>query len=117
MSETQTATAKIKISDWLSERDGHTIYDSKGLGAKFKELTGYDPAWPEHSQAATVQAIKARGLGGELDSNPENKALAYGWEIAEGLASRYAPGVEISPKFGRGSRFRAAVEALRKAGM
>lgn len=104
----------VRVSLWLNENIGtHMIYDSRELAKEFKTETGYDACWPEHSTAETASRMQARGLGGSIQQ--EEKPNAYGWEIAEALATNLAkwPGTFQS---GRGSRFRAAVQALEQAG-
>lgn len=107
---------KQKISDWLSRLSSHDIYDHKALCESFVEKTGQAPQWPSYSRAATRQAIKNRGLGGELRDGAASDEMAYGYVVAESLADHYAPGVNDCTAMGRGTRFRAAVGALRKAG-
>ena len=111
----ESAPAQTKISDYVSQLHSHDIVDSTSYGEDFKKETGFDPAWPEHSVQETVNAIKGRGLGGELNTDRDYRC-AYGWEIAEGLAGKYA-NYGGSWKSGRGFRFRDALDALRKAGL
>lgn len=112
--ETPETQAPMKLSEWLDTIGSHLIYDHKELAADFKEKTGLVPSWPVHTAGETKRAIEARGLGGELDKRP--KPAAWGWEIGESLAAHYAD-FQGSNKFGRGSRFREAVDAVRKAGL
>lgn len=104
-----------RVSEWVKETiSSHEIYDSRKLSKNFKGETGNDPCWPEHSTRKTFQRIQARGLGGTIQK--KELANAYGWEIAEALATKLAdwPGTFQQ---GRGSRFRSAITALEQAGM
>lgn len=103
----------VKVSEWINGISSHEIYDSSKLAKSFTAKTGQQPCWPEHSTRETASAIRARGLGGNLDK--KEVANAYGWEIAEALAEKFAawPGTFQQ---GRGSRFRSAVAALIAAG-
>lgn len=104
------------IYEWAQDRlDSHAIFDSTGLGADFREITGHEPCWPEYTPEETRAAIEARGLGGSLYAQPAER-LANGWEIANALADRFAPGESRPPKMGRGSQFREALAALERAG-
>jgi len=98
-----------KISDYIKDLDSHDIYSHEDLAAEFTEQTGIEPCWPTHSPEATVEAINNRGLGGVLAKSPAKK-LAYGYQIAEALAKKYAN--FTSNKEVRGFRFRECVNAL-----
>lgn len=107
-------------STWLDEGlHSHSIYDSAALKLSFNRRTGKPaPNWPEYTAAQVNEAIDSRGLGGEYVTN--DKVLnANGWEIANAVAYAYArEQLEAGPRLhGRGFQFRAAIEALRKAGL
>lgn len=109
-----TATATKTIFQFASDSlDSHAIFDHNALAKRFSEETGQAPCWPVHSTKATAAAIRNRGLGGALNTN-EEKPCAYGWEIAEALADKFTNWTG-TPIMGRGGRFRAALEALKKA--
>lgn len=108
-----------KPSEWLGEIGSHAIVDSEAAKADFKKETGYDaPSWPAYSPEDTRKAIKHRGMGGSLSKKPA-KQLAYGWLMAEAVADKLVPksGQPWTIKYGRGSRFWAAVEVLQEAGL
>lgn len=110
-------TPKQSISTWLDESiNSHGIYDAKGVAAEFKLKTGLDACWPTQSVRDTQQQIDERGVGGHVDGNAGDM-VARGFDIAEALAEKYAA-KHCSHRMysGRGRRFAAAVEALRKAG-
>jgi hypothetical protein len=77
-----------------------------------KEIGG-SPPWPIHSAKGAEAAISERGLGGWVDTKRPIKRVCYGYEVAEAVAGVYLkynnPGI-----YGLGSRFRNAVEAIRK---
>jgi hypothetical protein len=102
----------MKVSEFLRVLDGHGIYDAAGLADDFERQTGRKPCWPTHSVGATVAAIDERGLGGYVDGEG---VTALGYEVAEALAGSL---VGFTPYLsGRGSRFRAAVEAIQAKGL
>jgi hypothetical protein len=105
----------MKISEWLSELDSHGIYDNAACRADFQAKTAKQPSWPGHTMTRTLAYIKHRGIGGHVDGHPDQR-MSYGWEIAEGLADKYAPGPRMSFE-GRGRRFREAISVLIKAGL
>mgnify|MGYP001579348289 CR=1 FL=1 len=104
----------MKIHEWLQDFDSHGIYDAQHCAEDFRAQTGQEPCWPTRSHAATRRMIVARGLGGNLAVD-HGHDLANGYEIAEALAERYAKSTAHLVFEGRGSRFRAAFDALRKA--
>ena len=101
-----------KVADWLGTLGSHDIYAAKACAEDFTKTTGEQPCWPVHSAAETRRAITKRGLGGTLDSNASDSA--YGYEIAEALAEKYANRFR-SGMMGRGSLFRDCFTALEKA--
>lgn len=102
-----------KIHEWLSELDSHSIYDAKQIKENFKKETGTEPCWGHHS-ASTIRAmIEHRGLGGEFSGD---EPAISGYEIAEALAEKYGD-TSFAMYHGRGSRFRAALESIEKAGV
>jgi hypothetical protein len=65
--------------------------------------------------ADAVREIEERGLGGWFNGNPDDWFFR-GWSAATDLAYKYL-GEDPGAKYqGRGSRFRACLEALEKAG-
>jgi hypothetical protein len=106
----------MKISEWLEQFDSHDIIASQEAKDDFQKETGKAPVWPEYSRKQIRQAIADRGLGGHVTVGPMQTKMANLWEVAEALATRYA-NFGGSPYEGRGRRFRAAIEALRLAGM
>lgn len=106
-------------SEWLGNLDTHSIYASANLRQSFKRRTGKDaPRWPEYTPEQSNEAIDNRGLGGQYVKATDPLG-ANGWEIAEAIAYKFArEQAEAQPvPMGRGFRFRAAVDALRKAGL
>ena len=103
-----------KISEFLSELDSHSIYESEPMKKDFKEQTGQEPVWGEYTERQTAEAMESRGLGGYM--NPaDGKKLCYGYDVAKSLAQKHAPGYRCT-KMGRGFAFQEALEALRNAG-
>ena len=102
----------MKASEWLLQHNSHGIYDAEEIAKDFKKETGLEPCWPVSSAKQIKQAIKRRGLGGTFHGNAPAVA---GYEIAESLADKLAPEVQRPALYGRGSRFRAALEALQTA--
>lgn len=106
----------LRVYQWLGELHSHEIYDSVGMANDFKEKTGLDPCWGGGwSHKEMTNAIKARGLGGNLKPDNGHQLIA-GYEVAEALADKLVPGKSRHPTlYGRGSRFWAALEALKAA--
>jgi hypothetical protein len=106
----------IKVSEWLVDFDSHGIYDSDGLKQDLREETGVDAPWRAVSSREMWRRIKKRGLGGTVSDTGE--PLISGYEIAEALAGKLVPEKEQTwHKYqGRGTRFRAALEDLRRMG-
>jgi hypothetical protein len=104
--------ARRKILDWFEKNVGsHLILDSTAAAEEFERVTGLKATWPSHSAEATKAAIEGRGLGGTLAKEPAER-LAYGYEMAEGIASSYAPEWTGSPFEGRGRRYSYALEQI-----
>ncbi len=107
--------ATKKISEFLSASIGPwDICEATGLAANFEAETGEKPCWPAHTKADTLQAMDERGLGGSLKAE-DDTMMAWGWEVAEALATKHVPGYRRT-MIGRGSAFREAQEALENAG-
>lgn len=105
-----------KVSEWLLTLDGHVVVDDAAAREDFTRMTGHVAGWPTHSVAeanATVGSFK--GLVHPIEG-PATDRVAYGWEIAEWAAQQFAPAWPLPPMIGRGSRFRAAVQVVGKAG-
>lgn len=102
-----------RIYEFLEGLNSHSIYDADALAKDFKDSTGCDPCWPVHTATETARRMAQRGLGGHININEEKKC-AYGWEIAEALATKYLPKYECAME-GRGSRFWEAQKALKQA--
>lgn len=101
----------MKISEFLETLDSHSIYKADELAKDFRESTGLEPCWPTHSETATKRQIEARGLGGYVDDGLGD--AAFGHEIAKALAEKYA---NFKPfQIGRGSAFRACLDAIKQA--
>lgn len=104
----------MKVWQWLEALDSHQIYVSADLSRDFKEKTGHDaPRWPEFTLAETVRMMKARGLGGYIRGRPK-EPLTNGWDVAETLAETLTGSRDHRRFEGRGSRFFAALRALRQ---
>lgn len=104
-----------KVHEWLADLDSHGIYNAQGAAEDFRKDTGQEPCWPTHSVARAKADIEARGVGGYV-AGPDSELVAYGWEIAEALADKFAPGKSAHRMYyGRSRRFRAALEALKGA--
>jgi hypothetical protein len=104
----------MKISEWLDKNvHSHDIATQDEVAADFKEETGFEACWPTHTVKETIKSIEERGLGGKITGDPDT-IVAWGYEIAEALANKYA---KFRPwKMGRGSRFQQCVDALKEAG-
>lgn len=106
----------MKVSEWLSKcASSHVIHDHKAMASDFLDATGEAAPWPVHTVAACREAIKDRGLGGNING-PDDDKVCYGYEIAEALAYRFG-GAFTTTLNGRGSIFRqclAAIEAAEK---
>lgn len=112
IAETGHSSTRRKISAWLSESiDSHDIVDHEGAAKDFREVTGLEPCWPTHTGRATRAEIQRRPSGGTLNAKPD-QLMAWGYEIAIALASKYVEGFR-STKMGRGFAYREALDALR----
>ena len=107
----------IKISEWLSGYDSHGIYDSDGTKRDLLEKTGVEAPWAGSTHAQVARAIKERGVGGTLAPD-SGQRLVSGFEMAEHLCLKLVDDKQqtFHRFMGRGSRFRAAVSDLEKAG-
>ena len=101
----------MKISTYLKDLHSHAIYDHPALSKEFQEKTGRVPTWPHHSVGATASTI-GQFKGCENIEGDDHELVAYGWEIAEGLARAYANKTTYNLFSGRGSRFQAALQDL-----
>jgi hypothetical protein len=112
----EKASPKLQsISEWLSELDGHSIYDSAKLKTDFEKHTGQKaPDWPEYTPQQTRATMQARGLGG-THNNPTGAKECWGYTLAAHLASKLAN--YSSPAMGRGRSFWDCVSAIKKAGL
>jgi hypothetical protein len=105
------------IHEWLSNLHSHDIYDSTKMAEDFKKETGLEPSWITFTHAEMKRSIEKRGLGGSLGED-NGGGLASGYAVAESLANKYATVNTTHQLYeGRGSRFRAALEALQKSGV
>jgi|SRR3990167_8393053 len=104
----------MKISEWLAQLSSHEIYDAEKIAKDFTKNTGLKPCWHVYSAKAIRGMIKARGLGGSFSG--EKEAVA-GYDIAESLAETLANSTAHRRFNGRGSRFDAALTALRTANL
>lgn len=106
----------MKPSEWSASLDAWTIYGAESLGERFARETGLQPCWPTTTVAAVNATLgQTKGVT-ERVKGPPDEALALGYDVADALADKYALGIARPPQFGRGSRFDAAVRALREAG-
>jgi hypothetical protein len=104
----------VKVSEWLAKLSSHTIYDSVDLGNRFRKECGMEPCWPEHTVAECRKAIHARGVGGYVEGNPDDKT-ANGYEVAAALEKKIAGTTSWDKFMGRGSMFRASLQAIQIA--
>lgn len=103
-----------RVTEWLSGLGSHDIYPADALAADYIKVTGLKPCWATYTEQDTLAGMRARGLGGHL--NASGKRCAYGYVVADALASKYVAGF-YSTKQGRGSRFFECLEALQAASM
>jgi hypothetical protein len=105
---------KMKISEWLGQMDGHDIMGRADAMADFEESTGLVPdSWPSYSKEDMQRQIDqdTGKAGGYLEGDgPYVPVLDLSNGLAISLADYY------SQKWGRGSRHRDNVEALKEAG-
>lgn len=104
-----------KISKWLEELDSHTIYSNDKLVKDFRAKTGKEPKW------STTTIGKLRELEGSFKGpmnlkGNDSEVVACGWIVAEGLERVYAETRDYAEFHGRGSAFRASIEALKRKG-
>lgn len=102
----------MKVHEWLEQLCSHDIYDADGAAEDFRKETGLEPCWHCHTADEIKGMIQARGLGGSFHGN---QPAVSGYEIAEALAENLAQSKSHHQFYGRGSRFRAALEALKQA--
>lgn len=117
MQQTQEIpSAPQKISEWLTKNvSSHDIAVFEGAKEDFEKATGKEFISKAYARSASGirQEIRNRGLGGHYNGNEPGVA---GWDLAEALARKYTDFTGAA-LFGRGGRYRAAVDALRKAGL
>jgi len=104
-----------KISKWLEGYDSHTIYSNDKLEQDFREKTGKEPKW------STTTIGKLRESEGSFKGpmnlkGNDSDVVACGWIVAEGLERAYAGTRAYAEFHGRGSAFRASIEALKSKG-
>jgi hypothetical protein len=108
-----TTTRYSKPSEFLEVIDSHGIYNAEML----KECEFETDTIPRRTVKQTRRDIEHRDLGGSVEGD-ENDQLFYGWSASEALAARFlgepTPGARFQ---GRGSLFRANLEALKEAGL
>jgi hypothetical protein len=102
-----------ELADWLDDNtDSHGIYDAEML----TQLDPQDAAVvPTQTRAEVADAIRARGLGGNLaEDGPE--PLFTGYVAAEALCRRRVGGLpdSVLRLSGRGSIHRECVRVLRE---
>lgn len=102
---------KQKVSEYLSELDAHEIYDSKAIGEDFLKATNTYACWDGIPAKVMREAIKARGLGGELDGDMD---MISGFQMAEACAYKLAEFRPVAQ--GRGSLFRECIRVLKHKG-
>ena len=103
-----------KIAGFVAELDSHEIYNHDDIAAGFKKATGLEPCWPVHSAKRAEADIHKRGVRGWVKNGL--KRVAYGYEVAEALAEGFTASTDHRRFRGLGSRFRAALKALKDAG-
>jgi hypothetical protein len=110
MSETRERYGKP--SEFLDTLDGHGIYNATRL-----QECDFDVSFvPTFSMQQTIDAIKARGLGGNLHGD-EDARVIWGYTTSAALAKQYLDHVPSGRLHGRGSGFRADLAALKEAGL
>lgn len=106
----------VKIWQWLESLDSHSFYPVEQIVQDFEAKTGRRaPTFPTFTLAETLTAMKARGLGGQI--NPALKGserVVNGWDVAETLAETFTESREHRGYMGRGRRYDTALQALRR---
>jgi len=106
----QKAKAQKKVSEWLSDFDGHDICGADVL-VNMKKEVGDDYGIKPISKADMQKELDAEGRGGYL--NGDGPYIPILW-ITETVARKH----DIhSEKFGRGSAHRDLVAKLKAAGL
>lgn len=101
------------ITDVVAELDSHTIYARDDILVDLR-AAGYTGPFPEGmSHRQMVGAIKDRGLGGSLGPDDGMRLIA-GYSVAQIVAGGTAGRTPGDRYHGRGSAYRANVEAIRE---
>lgn len=102
----------MKISEWLAANvDSHSVYKDEEVKSSFEEQTGRKACWPSHSNSVVRNEVGNAGY-----VLPGTSCVAYGYEIAEALARKYATQFPMPCLMGKGFKFQAAVVCLTRAG-
>lgn len=109
-SDMQKEKAQKKVSEWLSDFDGHDICGADVL-VNMKEEVGDDYGIEPISKADMQKQLDAEGRGGYL--NGEGPYIPMLW-IAEAVGRKHDI---YNTKFGRGSGYREIVGKLKAAGL
>lgn len=108
----------MKVWEFVEQMgiDSHSIYDNAVMADLFKTRTGYEPCWPTHS-AGSVSAQAGQDVKGPLAPLPveDHVRVFNGWEFAASLEETLLGTNEWSRFYGRGSMFRASLNALKNA--
>jgi hypothetical protein len=105
----------IKPSKFLADIHSHGVYKEPYLSEVYKQETGLEPAWEQHTVGATNCSVGSfKGLVNEIKTN-ESDRCSYGYEIAVAIAEQLIPGFTTVCS-GRGFQFQEAVGALLKSG-
>jgi len=108
----------MKISKWLDEYvDSHSICNSKEAGDDFKKQTGKDA--PEWTVTTVGELRKDLGKfkGPERLEGKDSDVVTSGWWMSAAIEEKFLGTNSDSAFFGRGSMFRANLEALKAAGL
>lgn len=111
---------------WLGDLDSHTIYGSEKLRSAPVEVKieghtailktgGREERMHLSTYEEEIESIKARGLGGSLSDEARTELLFTGWQVASHLCELLLGDDPGAMYLGRGSAFRACLDALRKA--
>ena len=105
----------MKVHEWLEKFvDSHAIQDHEKLSASFLEHTGKEPCWPTHTVRDTNKEAGTFKGPVALVAGPDHLLVSYGWQVAEALESKLVGTASYAMFNGRGSSFRAGLEALKK---
>ena len=93
----------------LERLTSHSILGSEEMKRRLRDSAGFDaPDWPEYS----AEEVRQRDDFFDGDLGPVGgEKLCLGSEVAEACALKIVPAFRASRK-GRGSRFRAALDAI-----